>query len=295
MTGNYLRLFSSQSKNQNLVERGGGGVVTTVLANAFEQGIITNALVVVSDNKEPWAKYINATSTKQILDSSGSKYTLLSFNKFANQINSQTAVVGLPCQIKNFKDKKCIKIGLFCGISISRKGFDYLFHQLKVDKARINQLDYRKPGGGLKIEMLDGKTVEYPSYSWLSYFYSYPFCLNCVDNTNHYADISVGDRHFEGSSNVIVRTEIGEKLLDSAIYENKLITKELTFDQFFLKIQTPYYIKEIIGGYNRLWYIQINKNIYENIPLNLLRFVGRLIMKKTSYMSNKYFKSNQKK
>ncbi len=274
-----IGIYKAHSTNNNLRSRGGGGVITSILANALETGFIENSLVVVPSSEEPWAKYINATTIDEIYHAAGSKYTLLSFMNMRHLITPRTAVVGLPCQLSTIRNLNCVKIGLFCGISISRRGINYLLKKLRIDKTKIKHFDYRKPGGGLRIEMQSGNIIEYPSYSWLSYFFSYPKCLSCVDNTNHHSDVSVGDRHFQGWSNVITRTKIGERLIDSAVNNNKLIVESITKNDFFSKIQTPYFQKEICGGYQKLSYVKVYKSWIENIPLGILKLFGVLIMR----------------
>jgi coenzyme F420 hydrogenase subunit beta len=85
----------------------------------------------------------------------------------------------------------------------------------------------------MTVKLIDGETVFLDlRYYWSTYFSSYFFtplrCLLCNDGTAQLADISVGDAWLPelkddlGTSLIITRTDIGEKLINSA-YTNKII------------------------------------------------------------------------
>lgn len=289
MLGRFLSIWEAQSKWENLRVRGGGGVVTTLLAYAMEKGMIDNALVVRDKNKEPWAEPMIAETVDDIFAAAGSKYIFVPYHQIINRLGERSAIVGVPCQISSIKKPQILKIGLFDGLTISIEGMHYLLRQLKINPQDIDQFDYRTPGGGLFVKMKDGQIIKYTGYSWLAYFFTLPRCLHCQDNTNHNADISIGDRCGIGFNNVIIRTKRGEELFLSALRDGYILGRQLSIDDFFSKIQTPFYWKEIRGGYWHHSYVKKYNAWIHKVPLPILRFFGRRIMKDSLNQSKRYF------
>ena len=59
-------------------------------------------------------------------------------------------------------------------------------------------------------------------------------CLKCKDYTSELADISVGDAWgYEKSSVAIIRTALGEELMDQLGRSDKINQKDITPEQFF--------------------------------------------------------------
>ncbi|MEM2914918.1 MAG: Coenzyme F420 hydrogenase/dehydrogenase, beta subunit C-terminal domain, partial [Candidatus Bathyarchaeia archaeon] len=238
-------------------------------------GIIDEALVVKRANKEPWALPAIARTPNEIIEAMGSKYTFVSFDNIVKKLSSNSAIVGLPCQIRRYQNAY-FKLGLFCGLNLSPRGIDYLLKKLGVKKEEIKALDYRAPEGGLLVELKNGSKLTYKNYSWLAYFFSYSKCLYCKDNTNHYADISVGDRKPEWC-NVIIRTQNGEEIFMRAEKEGYIKINSLTKEDFLTRTMSPLFQKELRGGYINTKLVRVRGRWIEFLPLNVLRFMGNLI------------------
>ncbi len=275
MIGPYDSLWEAQAFCDRLRSRG-GGVTTALLVYALGKGIINEALVVGSSDEEPWARAFVATTPEQVIAAAGSKYTLVSYGRMADVLGHSSAVVGLPCQIRSYRSGSFLKLGLFDGLNLSPRGMRYLLNQLGIEPLQVRSLDYRAPGGGLLVELRDGRIVRYGGYAWLAYFFSYKQCIRCTDNTNHHADISIGDRKPEWC-NVIVRTQRGKELFLGALQEGHVRAHLLSLEAFLKGVQTPFFQKELRGGYCSTRLVRARGKWIEHLPLPVLRSAGGLI------------------
>lgn len=282
MIGNYIDIFEAQTKIDRLKDnRGGGNVVSSLLAYAIDHNLINKALATRYSKDRP-AKVVPFISKtiEDIISCSGSKYTFVSYNNYISKLDGDSAIVGLPCQTR-LKDKSLLKIGLFCGLNISERGLNYIFRKLKVKEEDIAHLDYRAPvRKGLLIRLKDGREKHLPSYWWLAFFFSYRKCLYCSDYTNHFADISVGDRRPNWSV-VIVRTEKGKDLFNRAVNDGYIRTKRIELDDFFSKVMSPMLQKEQKGGFIKSKLVRLLRGKWlEALPMNFLKRLGMYIAKK---------------
>lgn len=282
MIGGYIDIFEAQTRISSLKDnRGGGNVVTTLLTYALSNKLIDEALAVrYSDNKPAEAIPFLAKTTDEIATCSGSKYTFVSYNGLTDRLGSRSAVVGLPCQIRQM-NKRLLKIGLFCGLNLSYYGLRYILKKLKLKSDDIVCLDYRAPGRkGLFIKLKDGREEYFSSYWWLSFFFCYKKCLSCSDYTNHFADISVGDRRQDWSV-VIVRTKEGNDLFNDAVNSGYITARRITLNDFLSKRMSPMIQKELRGGFinNRLIRLFRGKWV-EYLPMSWLRQLGMYIAKR---------------
>jgi coenzyme F420 hydrogenase subunit beta len=278
--GNYIDIYEARTNIEDLITyRGGGDVITSILVYGIKTGLLKNALVVKMSDTEPWkAIPILAETTNEVRNAAGSKYTFVSYNEYKNILEESTAIVGLPCQIN--PKLSSLKIGLFCGIIYNNKGFDYFLKKNNIKKENIASLDYRKPfTKKLYITFKNGDAVEYLYPWWLGYFFHDRKCLLCRNFTNHYADISVGDRR-PGHSVVIVRTNRGKEIFEKAIHDGYIIAEKISFQDFLLLRGSALIQKEVKGGFinNRL--VSICGNWCSLVPLSILRKTGKFISKK---------------
>jgi len=278
LIGKYDSIWEAQSSFEKLRERGGGGVITSLLVYALERGLIKKALVVKSSKVEPWAVPTIAKTTNEIIEAAGSKYCFVPYGSLINELYDDSAIVGLPCQIQAYKNSGMLKLGLFCGLNISPKGINYLIEKIGINKKNIDKLDYRAPCGGLSIKLKNGRKLKYDMYYYLAYFFSYKKCLYCSDYTNHYSDISIGDRRHEWS-NVIIRTKRGKILFNRALKDGYIKANVITYRELLEGMMSPFFIKEIKGGYINNIFVRVRGKWIKIIPLKFLRILGILINK----------------
>jgi len=232
-----------------------GGVVTALAIYAIKKGIVDNVIVTkLEEGKLP--KAIITRDPKEILDSTGSKYTPVPVNILLKQIiqeenEKKYLFIGLPCHIHGLlkaekyfpklKEKIYLKIGLFCGGIPSFIGSDFI---LWLNGISGNILKYRGEGwpGVLVVKTDNGDYKKIPLlkyYEYLGAYYANPRCRLCIDHIAEFADISVGDPWFPefkdpvGSTIIISKTEKGEDLLQYAKKDKFIEFKELSPDKIF--------------------------------------------------------------
>ena len=276
----YRSLWEVQSTDPTLRVRGGGGIVTTLLAFLLERGLIQKALVVGNSSTAPWAEAKFIATRQEAYAAAGSKYQRIAYGALAKQIDARTAVVGLPCQIRSLNEKPvALRLGLFCGINLSWRGVQYYLKQNRVDLDDVERVDYRAPGGGMLVTLRDGSFRRLPPYAWLAYYFSTEACLRCMDHTNQCADLAIGDRRPEWST-VIVRTAVGQKALADAIEAGRIVGKEISLDDFLAKTTSPLLQKELYGGYIRDPWVRVRGRWIEWVPLRVLGVLSQIIVKR---------------
>ena len=288
LLGSYCSLWEAQSTDPALRVRGGGGIVTTLLAFLLERGLIQKALVVGTSSTPPWAEAKFITTPPEAYAAAGSKYQRIAYGALASQVDARTAVVGLPCQIRAFQERpSAIRLGLFCGINLSWRGIRYYLKQNRVDLEAVERLDYRAPGGGMLVTLRDGRSLRLPPYAWLAYYFSTEACLRCTDHTNQWADLAIGDRRPEWST-VIVRTAVGQKVLADAIAAGRIVGNEISLDDYLDRATSPLLQKELYGGYVQDPWVRVRGRWIEWVPLRILGFWSHFIQKRHKRLIQKF-------
>ncbi|MEM0488753.1 MAG: Coenzyme F420 hydrogenase/dehydrogenase, beta subunit C-terminal domain [Candidatus Bathyarchaeia archaeon] len=221
--GAYIDILSAKSS----IERQDGGVVTALLLSGLERGFFDKAVVVkrVSGYK---AEAFIAENAEDIIAARGTEYLRVKIipklKELIGEGHRKIAVVGTPCQARAARkiqqtlqqehpDLDMTIIGLFC-----YEAFNY--GKLKEEAKRILGIDL---DSSEKTQIREGKfiaTINGQIYSCKVNELSKAIengCLYCGDFPALFADISVGAvGSEEGYSTVILRTEKGKKLFESA-------------------------------------------------------------------------------
>ncbi len=232
-----------------------GGVISSLLIYGLEKGILDCALVAGFKENEPCrteAKIVRNTS--EVLDTARSKLAVVPVNSLLTQAVkmgfSKIAVVGLPCHIHGIRKmqyhripaslvkKVKLTLGLVCAGDFYFEGTKHIIQEIgKVeDLKRIVKIDYR---GGywptyFVITLDDGKEIfldrHFCSSNMLMGVFKRDRCEMCIDWSNELADIAGGD-YWEvtvgegsqlGTSMCLVRSDMGESIIKSAMDENIL-------------------------------------------------------------------------
>jgi coenzyme F420 hydrogenase subunit beta len=248
--GGYRRIYfghTTDPKIRNIAS--GGGIVSALLISALQNGLIDGVIVVKMDEERiGQAKTVIAETRAEVLEAMQSKYIPVPLNIVLKEIKSRKGkfgLVGLPCHVHAVrklqasgpewcKDKIKILIGLFCGSCLHDNFIDYILSVLEIDKNDVKEMHFRHrrnpTTSSLLITTNDGREyfLNRSDYSWLFYLFAKEACLYCIDHTNEFADISIGDmRPFPTDSPnyriieplqsvIIVRTREGEELLKHA-------------------------------------------------------------------------------
>ncbi|MFA5347969.1 MAG: Coenzyme F420 hydrogenase/dehydrogenase, beta subunit C-terminal domain [Methanoregula sp.] len=237
--GEYLELFTAKATFE-VPHRQSGGAVTSILANALDEGLID---AVVTVNEDRWTlkpSSVVITKSDVLLQQAGSRYSwwvpLLAAlkNAVVERKLKRIAVIGVPCAIqavsrmrvsendllKPYAKAIRLTIGLFC-----TETFDYtlliqgkLHSHYKLEPHEIKKLDVK---GKLEVLKQDGSKTIVPLAELETCIRK--GCHYCTDLTAVRSDISAGAIGSPvGSTTLIVRTSTGKGFVDSAIRNKKL-------------------------------------------------------------------------
>ncbi|MCS7116359.1 MAG: Coenzyme F420 hydrogenase/dehydrogenase, beta subunit C-terminal domain [Nitrososphaerota archaeon] len=233
--GVTLAMHSAKTRLGEVMNVGqDGGIVSSLLIYALEEGVVDCAVVTGVSSKEPWRPIPKLAFTKDdILRTAGTKYTssptLLGLASALEEYGmSKVAFVGTPCQIlavrkaqfhpsASYKLGEITKlaIGLFCMESFSYRDLilGYIKSEKGIDPGRISKFQIKK---GRFFAIADGKKVIDVPISEMKQ-YAKNGCHVCGDLTAELADISVGSIGSpEGWSTVIIRNEKGRSIFEAA-------------------------------------------------------------------------------
>ncbi|MFH1327955.1 MAG: Coenzyme F420 hydrogenase/dehydrogenase, beta subunit C-terminal domain [Candidatus Bathyarchaeota archaeon] len=244
--GICLNSYSARAKHEEILKMASdGGVVTSLLAYALQKGIIDSAVISGVSEVEPWKPTPKVALTyTDLIESQGTRYTTSPtlvglWSAVEEYDKKKIGVVGVPCAIKAIRKMQtatygvaklggrvAFTIGLFCMDSFYYKGLieDYLRQQKGIDLNKITKFTIRR--GKFIVSVAGEEALNVPLAEVKSY--SRDNCHSCADFTAEFADISVGAvGSLDGWSTVIVRTEVGKKLLEDAINAGYLECKSL--------------------------------------------------------------------
>ena len=235
--GTAMEVLIARSTSPNVRDTAQyGGIVTTLISLAMEEGLIDGAVLTKTDDtKAP--KAIFARNAEEVKQCAGSNYMTCSileaFNKIPENSDMKVGIVGTPCQVlamskmKNRHPKNRINmdntrlvIGLFCTWALSQREF-YRFLNENLNLPKVKKFDIPPPPANVFEVYTDAGKTQF-SLDQVRGF-AMPTCAYCMDMTSEFADISVGAvEGIEGWNTLIIRTESGKQLLETAIKQHKL-------------------------------------------------------------------------
>lgn len=243
LLGCYQNIIAAKSTNKLILEKAqNGGIVTTLLIHALNVGLIDGVLLTGRD--ENWLpKPKIARTPEEILAASGSKYnvapTLLLYSDMIyNYKLKKPAFVGMPCQILAARKlqqypplseefgKFALMIGLYCTSNYSHDLMKkYLFEKIGIKLSDVQKFDLSREK--FILYMKDESFIEIPIEETQEFIW--PGCQYCKDSTAEFSDISVGSlgAPSDNWNSVIIRSEIGKKIFDDAIINEKIITTNM--------------------------------------------------------------------
>ncbi len=240
LLGDYLEITAGKAEF-DIPKKQSGGAVTALLANALDIGLLDAVVTVTEDlwTLKPHSMII--TRNEALIAKAGSRYNwwvpLISSLKEAviKKKYRNIAVVGVPCVVQAVRKmletdnqlvgpyKKSIRfvLGLFC-----TESFDYdklvvgkLKSEYALEPMKVCRIDVK---GKLEITCNDGTQYVIPLADLQDTVRL--GCSVCTDFTALKADISAGSVGSpEGYTTIIVRTLVGQHLLDSAVANKKLV------------------------------------------------------------------------
>lgn len=215
--GDYVSVYAAYSNDEKIrIDSASGGFITTLLIYMLDKKLISGAVVVKRDEKNPLvSKPFIATTAEEIKNAKGSKYSPVKYDEIVKEIIENNykdlAIVGLPCHIegiaraeqknKKLKNKFKYKISIVCGQAPSFLGYEYSAKKLDIRTEEITELKNRGDGwpGYMQIETKEKNIkVPYGSKYSMGMVLSSPLftplaCQMCADSVGYESDISVSD------------------------------------------------------------------------------------------------------
>jgi coenzyme F420 hydrogenase subunit beta len=240
--------YIARSKDEQILKVAqDGGVVTSLLTHAVENGVVDYAVGATKSSENPWRPIpTTMRSREQLLASAGTKVSTSGSltavaEAWLGYPDSRLAFVGLPCQIqalrrvltspygpRKYGESVELAIGLFCNNSYryNKLVLDYLKVKKNCNLERITKMrldtedDFYRVYEGEKA-VVDSSTKEIEPYLLSA-------CSRCNDFTSELADVSIGaDGAPDGWNTVLVRSQKGEELVKGAIEKNCVEMKPL--------------------------------------------------------------------
>jgi len=242
--GKYTTCVSARSTDKEILEKAqDGGIATTLMVYALEQGII-DGTIVAGKGDRPWQpRPFVAMSREDILKAQGTKYNIspqISWLKEATRSFGldKVGVTGVCCQMqavrkaqlypinmRDVPDKIAFTVGLFC-----MENFPYKSMQTLVeDHAGQNLSSVKKMAigkGKFWVYTERGNVVSLPIK--VTHKYEQPGCHVCLDYVSNLADISTGSVGSpDGWSTVFIRTKVGNHVWSKAVAAGLFETKPI--------------------------------------------------------------------
>ena len=259
--GNVLTCYLGKSINEQVYKNSqSGGLVTQTLIYLFENKLISYALVVRMDYRNPpMPSYFFASSVEELFMSQKSIYTpinLLSALKEIDKLNGDIAIVGLPCHLEGiesllkYENKKYSKIkyklGLICDGVLSYSVNDYFLE--KTNKENDKKIIYRNKNNPnytdaeVTVISTDGREWHFEASErrLLKEYVTPPRCMLCFNKMNIFADVVYGDPWGiktadmeRGESIVIIRTKTGDSFIKGMINSKMVELRRVNFKEIY--------------------------------------------------------------
>jgi coenzyme F420 hydrogenase subunit beta len=250
MAGMWRRLLLTRAGDQMVHEMGqDGGFVSAMLIWLREHDYIDAALVSGVEDDDRWkAKPEIVTNREEILATAGSRYTYcanpLALPEARERGFERLALVGMGCQTSSpptMWDRKAGKVSkpfLFnIGLLCSKTFDDAIFTELFEAKYGLKKQHMKKMNikGLFQIWMDDDSYHEIDlkeCHQWTR-----TGCLHCPDFAAEHADISTGGIGEDNDWTLtIVRTELGEEVIDRMIADGSIVAKPAQEDETAMRL-----------------------------------------------------------
>ncbi len=252
--GRYLGCYVGHAMDKDVRYNGAsGGIVSSLLVFALQEGLINGALVTRMRRDDPLTpEPFIARTREEILSAAGSKYCPVAANTALQEVldsDDRIAVVGLPCHIQGLRkaEQRIPKlaqqiryhISLACNLNFSFLGTARFLRNLDIDPDSVAALQYHGRGwsGRVLVRLKDGgrRTIPYPECDRQLGPYSLRRCTLCSDMLGELSDLTCSDAWVPqttqtdraGSSFVLSRTSEAEELLEGAALRQAIELSEL--------------------------------------------------------------------
>jgi coenzyme F420 hydrogenase subunit beta len=250
----------------------GGGVVTGLLAYLLQSGAVDGCLVSRMKKNRPWeGEPFIATTYEELCASQGSRYHIIPMNTLWADLRKRPgryAAAILPCQTHGFRNlQRCDPelaaqitnvIGLFCGGALEPYLTTEMLTMRGIRREQIKDFQFRggEWPGRMQAVLKNGepRPLHYSNYkdgayNYFTSLYMPERCQTCLDGSNEFSDVSVGDAwtrdekgeyKFKEHSRILIRTERGAELVRAAVEAGLLTVTDVSADPSYRthKLQT---------------------------------------------------------
>ncbi|MSO14840.1 MAG: oxidoreductase [Ilumatobacteraceae bacterium] len=250
MSGIWRQLLLTRAVDTEEHAKGqDGGFVSAMLIWLLKNDYIDGALVSGVEDDDKWkAKPAVVTNREEVLATAGSRYTYcanpLALPEAKEKGLSRLALVGMGCQTSSppvMWDRKAGKVSkpfLFnIGLLCSKTFDDAIFPELFEAKYGLKKEDMLKMNikGAFQIWMKDGAFHEIDlkeCHGWTR-----TGCKNCPDFAAEHSDIATGGIGKDNDWTLtIVRTALGEEVINRMIADNVIISRPAQEDEVAMKL-----------------------------------------------------------
>jgi coenzyme F420 hydrogenase subunit beta len=250
MSGIWRQLLLTRAVDTEEHTKGqDGGFVSAMLIWLLKNDYIDGALVSGVEEEDKWkAKPAVVTNREEVLATAGSRYTYcanpLALPEAKEKGLSRLALVGMGCQTSSppvMWDRKAGKVSkpfLFnIGLLCSKTFDDAIFPELFEAKYGLKKEDMVKMNikGAFQIWMKDGSFHEIDlkeCHGWTR-----TGCKNCPDFAAEHSDIATGGIGKDNDWTLtIVRTALGEEVINRMIADNVIIARPAQEDEVAMKL-----------------------------------------------------------
>ena len=250
MSGIWRQLLLTRAVDTEEHTKGqDGGFVSAMLIWLLKNDYIDGALVSGVEEDDKWkAKPAVVTNREEVLATAGSRYTYcanpLALPEAKEKGLSRLALVGMGCQTSSppvMWDRKAGKVSkpfLFnIGLLCSKTFDDAIFPELFEAKYGLKKEDMLKMNikGAFQIWMKDGSFHEIDLKE--CHVWTRTGCKNCPDFAAEHSDIATGGIGKDNDWTLtIVRTALGEEVINRMIADNVIIARPAQEDEVAMKL-----------------------------------------------------------
>jgi coenzyme F420 hydrogenase subunit beta len=250
MAGIWRQLYLTRASDEMVNKMGqDGGLVSAMLIWLREHDYIDAALVSGVEEDDAWkAKPAVVSTREEILATAGSRYTYcanpLALREAQEQGHKRLALVGMGCQTSSppvMWDRKAGKVSkpfLFnIGLLCSKTFDDAIFEELFEAKYGLKKQDMVKMNikGAFQIWMKDGSYHEInlkECHAWTR-----EGCKTCPDFAAEHSDVATGGIGEDNDWTLtIVRTELGEEVIERMIADGSILAKPAQTDETAMRL-----------------------------------------------------------
>ena len=251
ISGKIIESYNGKVRDKKLLKKcASGGVISGIIVELLNAKLVDYAAVLKYNPNENPAYMTITNDIVEVQEASKSKYIPSNMKFVVEHLiknrDKKYIIVGTSCQIQGIRyvinkyrlnKDNIILLGLFCELTMNYN-FSRFYEDTFCNGDSIDILDYKSKEyggwpGNTRLVTKSGKTIiiDKTVRIRLKEIFQLSRCRYCIDKLNQFSDISFGDCYNkgqtdpEGKSSILVRTELGAKVLEHC--KNLLILEDV--------------------------------------------------------------------